>query len=105
MPRIELYDAVNTGYRIDTDDWDKIRAWLAEWLPRLRSPGIALRVSVYPLFIYPAAGGQDAGPDWDADTRFFGPFVIPDTPDEAIAAINQRRKDIERARADGLRFL
>lgn len=104
MPRVELYDAVNTPHRIDSLDWDKIRAWLAEWLPRLRSPGIALRVAVYPLFTYPAEGGP-AAPDWNADTRFFDPFVIPDTLDEAMAAIDQRRLDVEQAKQEGRKFL
>jgi hypothetical protein len=104
MPQIELYDACNTAYRIDTLDWDKIRAWLAEWLPRLRCPDIALRVRVIPLFTYPAEGGREV-PDWNADSRFFDPFVIPDTVDEAMAAISQRRLDIEQAKRDGKKWL
>lgn len=100
MPRIELRDAVNTVYRIDTSDWLRVADWLTEWLPRLRAPSIALSMMIYPLWPEGAAGF----PDWNADSRFFRPFVIPDeSADAVMRAIELERKFIERAKAETIR--
>lgn len=103
MPRIEIYDATNTPYRIDTFDWTRVRDWLAEWVPRLRDPDYPLRMSIRPLF--PWLDGTAGVPDWNADTRFFDWFEIPSDPDAAMARIEEQRQRIERAKAEGHKFL
>jgi hypothetical protein len=103
MPRIEIYDASNTPYRIDSFDWSRIRDWLAEWVPRLKDPDIPLRMQITPLF--PWLNGQTGLPDWNADTRFFDRFEVPWEPDAIMARIEQQRRAIERAKAEGAKHL
>ena len=38
MPRVTVLDASNMPYRIDTFDWEKIRAFIEEWATRVRPP-------------------------------------------------------------------
>jgi hypothetical protein len=101
MPRIEIYDASNTAYRIDTFDWTRVRDWLAEWAPRLRDPDYPLRMSIRPLFRY----DPEVVADWNADTRFFDWFEIPPDPDAIMARIEEQRQRIERAKAEGRKYL
>lgn len=98
MPRIEIYDASDTPYRIDTFDPVKLHAWLAEWAPRLYHQDYPLRMSIQPLF------GPD-GPDWNADTRFSDWFEVPWEPYAIMARIDQQRKAIEQAKAEGAKHL
>jgi len=97
MPRIELYDTTNTPYRIDSFDWNRIREWLAEWVPILRDPDYPLRMTIRPLFRW--LDGQVSEADWNADTRFFDWFAVPDDPDGIMAAIEQERQRIQNAKA------
>jgi hypothetical protein len=94
MPRVAIFDSSNTGYQIDSFDWDAIKRWLAEWAPILHDPDYPLRMQIMPLFH--AAGG---GPDWNADARFFEWFEIPSEPDAIMARIREQRQRIERAKA------
>lgn len=81
-------------YRCDTLDLDLLAAWLGEWAPRLASPGIALRMLVFPL---PKGPALHDGYDWPADSRFLGtPFIIPDEPGEILTAMQNERERIER---------
>ena len=94
MPRYELIDCRSTAYRCDTQDPWLLRGWLAEWLPRLADPDYPPRMRVMPLVKGPDLAD---GFDWPADNRFIGyDFGIGSTPDEAIAAIEAQRRDIER---------
>jgi len=93
MPRIELYDTMNTPYRIDSFDWSRIAEWLAEWVPIVRDPDYPLRMAIRPLFRQ--LDGQVAAPDWNADTRYFDWFKVPDDPDGIMAAIEAERQRIE----------
>ncbi len=103
MPRITIYDASSTPYRIDTFDWARVRAWLDEWAPRLRDPDYPLRMEIYPLF--PWLNGHTGLPDWNADTRFFDWFEVPWEPEAIMARIEQQCKAIERAKAEGAKHL
>ena len=96
MPRVELYDTSNTAYRIDSFDWYRIRQWLAEWVPVLRDPDYPLHMMIRPLFRWHV--GQFSDPDWNADTRFFDWFAVPNDPDGIMAAIEQERQRIEKAK-------
>lgn len=109
MPRIEIYDAIRKPYRIDTFDWDKIRAWLADWASVLQPPESQpdyppLLMSIQPEFAYDWETGQST-PDWNADTRFFEPFEVPWEPDAIMARIEEQRQRIERAKAEGAKRL
>jgi hypothetical protein len=92
MPRVTLWDIMNTAYRCDTLDPDILAVWLSEWTSRLAVTGMTLRMSVYPL---PKGPLHDF--DWPADNRFIGvTFPVPDEPSQIILAMNAERKRIER---------
>jgi hypothetical protein len=98
MPRVELYDVINTAYRCDTLDPDLLLVWLSEWAPRLAQPDCALRMNIFPL---PLGPSRLDGFDWPADNRFIGtPFVVPDEPGQIIEAMDAERARIEKQIAE-----
>jgi len=94
MPRVDLVDYRGVLYRIDTMDLERLRSWLAEWLPRLHaSPETPpSRLFVWPLF------DQAGKPDWPADSRLVSsPLrVTGDDPDYVMQVIQGERQRIER---------
>ena len=76
MPRVTLVSEAGMEFRCDATDYNLLRQWLDEWLPRLR--GEELRIYFWPLF-----AGRDglSEPDWITDTRLLGyhePFPATD---------------------------
>jgi hypothetical protein len=95
MPRIELHDCVGSTYRIDSMDWEKIEAWLGEWVPRLTctDPDIPpLRALAWPLF-----DPGTAKPDWPCNSRFIGElFEVHGTAVQVLRRIEEQRAIIEK---------
>ena len=94
MPRIQIYDAVNTQYSIDSMDWETIERWVKEWVPRLRSGDIALRMTVWPLFAPDGKGPMIA--DWVTDSRVLGEyFNVSNDPETVMSQIHLRRRELQ----------
>jgi len=94
MPRIQIYDAMNTHYAIDSMDWETIERWIKEWVPRLRSGDIALRMTLWPLFA-PEGRGREAA-DWVTDSRVLGEyFNVSNDPETVMSQIHLKRRELQ----------
>jgi hypothetical protein len=95
MPRVALIDVYGMEYRCDTRDPDRLKAWLAEWLPRLAHPDCPTQMTVWPL------PNDDDTWDWPTGpVNVFRRFPVPSDPLQAYIAMEVERRRLQRELAE-----
>lgn len=88
MPRITLFDAAGTGYRIDTAAYPLVQTWLYYWAPRLPKP---LAMTVRPLY-------EDGTADWPDEPQHYRShrerFQVANDPEIIMEQLHRRRAEL-----------